>query len=127
VHMTFTLRAAANPVTSSRTGCRQNRNCDSARLRASRDVMSDDALFNRIRCEFLEMPGLRLTRQQAQRLYGIEPTLCQRTLDRLVDTRFLCITSNGTYARLSDGADTPRPNPAKADLRARPCAEKVPA
>jgi hypothetical protein len=63
------------------------------------------------------MPGLRLTRAQAQRLYGIEQTLCQRTLDNLVDTKFLCIKSNGTYARMFDGAEAPRGNPARADLR----------
>ena len=71
-------------------------------MRPSRDIVPGDALLNRIRSEFLEMPGLRLTREQAQRLYGLERTLCQRTLDRLVEARFLCIASNGTYGRVSD-------------------------
>jgi hypothetical protein len=79
--------------------------------------MPHDSLLNRIRSEFLEMPGQRLTRAQAQRLYGINELQCQRALDTLVDTRFLCVKPDGTYARTSDGADTRRPNPAKADVR----------
>jgi hypothetical protein len=89
--------------------------------------MPDDDLLNRIRCEFIEMPGLRLTRQQAQRLYGLDEVRCQRALDRLVDARFLCIKSNGTYGRLSDAIDSARPNPARADLTARDRSVKVPA
>jgi hypothetical protein len=95
-------------------------------LRASCDVVPGDALLNRIRSEFLEMPGLRLTREQAQRLYGLEQMLCQRTLDRLVEARFLRVGSNGMYGRVSDGADSGRLNPAKADLEPR-SAEKIPA
>jgi hypothetical protein len=75
--------------------------------------MPDDALLNRIRGEFLEMPGLRLTRQQAQRLYGLEAALCQRALDRLVELEFLCVKSNGTYGRLSEGVQSARRSLAK--------------
>ena len=89
--------------------------------------MPDDPLLNRIRSEFLEMPGQRLTRVQAQRLYGIDELQCQRALDTLVDTRFLCVKSDGTYARASDGADTPRPNPAKAGVRPGKSCAKIPA
>jgi len=89
--------------------------------------MPHDKLLNRIRSEFLEMPGQRLTRGQAQRLYGIDELQCQRALDTLVDTRFLCVKSDGTYARTSDGADTPRPNPAKADVGSGQSSAKIPA
>jgi len=78
--------------------------------------MPDDPLLNRIRSEFLEMPGQRLTRQQATRLYGVEETQCRQALDRLVDARFLCVTPDGTYARTFDGAETLRPNPTKANI-----------
>jgi hypothetical protein len=74
-------------------------------------VMSHDTLVKRIRAEFLEMPGLRLTLEQAQRLCGVEEELCQQVLDTLVDTKFLCVKPNGSYARLSDGADTPASHP----------------
>jgi hypothetical protein len=66
-----------------------------------------------------------LTREQAQRLCGVDRSLCQRALETLVAVRFLCIKPNGVYARLSDGADRPYPQPAKADLRADKRGEKA--
>ena len=73
---------------------------------------------NRLRAEFLEMPGLQLKSEQVQRLCGVEQTVCQLVLDTLVDEKFLCVTDGGAYARLSDGVDHPHPQPAKAALRA---------
>ena len=67
--------------------------------------MSPRTALTRIRATFLEMPGLRLTFEQAQRLCGVEGALCQMALDALVDTRFLCIRGNGLYARVTDGAE----------------------
>jgi hypothetical protein len=72
-------------------------------------IVSLEYLLNRIRAEFMEMPGLQLTGKQVQRLCGVERTLCQRVLDALVEMRFLCVKSDGTYARLTDGAEMPRP------------------
>ena len=74
----------------------------------------DDMLVERIRAEFMEMPGLCLTLEQARLLCGVERMLCQRVLDMLVDTQFLCIKPNGAYARVTDGADHPRRRPAQA-------------
>jgi len=51
------------------------------------------------------MPGLRLTFEQAQRLCGVDGTLCQMALDALIDTHFLCLRPNGLYARVTDGAE----------------------
>ncbi len=76
--------------------------------------MPTDALLNRIRGEFLEMPGLRLTCEQVQRLYGLDPALCRRAMDRLVDVGFLCLMANRTYARISDVSDAPRSDSAPA-------------
>ena len=76
--------------------------------------MTTDALLNRIRGEFLEMPGLRLTCEQAQRLYGLDRAVCQRALDWLVDARFLCVTANQMYALIVDVAEVPRSNSATA-------------
>ena len=78
--------------------------------------MPNTALLTRIRGEYLEMPGLRLTLQQAQRLCGVERMLCKTVLDALVEARFLCLKPNGTYARAIDGQDVPRPRSAKAEL-----------
>jgi hypothetical protein len=59
-------------------------------------------LLNRLRAEFLEMPGMRLMPEQAQRLLGLEPGLCQTVLDLLVDARFLRVSADGRYARVTD-------------------------
>src|ERR1700683_5509384 len=75
-------------------------------------VLSFEQLLERIRAEYLEMPGLRLTVRQIQRLCGAEPTPCQLVVDRLVDARFLCLKPDGTYARLTEGA-IPSPFAAK--------------
>ena len=78
--------------------------------------MPYEMILARIRAEYLEMPGLRLTHQQAQRLCGIEVTLCKMVLEALVDTNFLCLKPDGAYARATDGVDHPRPHPVKAHL-----------
>ena len=70
-------------------------------------------VLNRLRAEFLEMPGLRLKSEQVQRLCGVERTICQMVLDLLVDEEFLCVKLDGHYARLTTGH---HPHPAKADL-----------
>ena len=59
-------------------------------------------ILRRVRGEFLEMPGLRLTSAQAQRLFGLDPVTCGQLLQVLVEERFLCV-SGGAYARLSAG------------------------
>lgn len=86
-------------------------------------VVPHKIILTRIRAEYLEMPGLRLTLEQARRLYGVERALCQIVLDALVDARFLCVKSDGAYVRVADGADRLHPQPAKADLRAERHAE----
>jgi hypothetical protein len=75
-----------------------------------------DNVLTRLRSEFLEMPCLRLTPAQVQRLCGIEPTLCLRLLKSLVDAKFLRVSSDGRYARLTDG-ELAHPRRARADLR----------
>jgi len=76
--------------------------------------MAQQTMLKRIRAEYLEMPGLRLTFLQVQRLCGVEPSVCRAVLDSLVEERFLCVKSNGTYARMSEGQPTGQ---AKAHLR----------
>ena len=80
--------------------------------------MPHTALVTRIRGEYLEMPGLRLTLEQAQRLCGVERMLCKTVLDALVEAKFLCVKPNGAYARAIEGRDVLRPRSAKADLGA---------
>jgi hypothetical protein len=64
----------------------------------------EDQLMQRIRGEYLEMPDLRLTCPQAQRLFGIGGQSCARVLDELVARGFLARRANGTYTRLTHGS-----------------------
>ena len=59
-------------------------------------------LVGRIRAEFLEMPGLRLTVTQASRLWGLDEGSCKRVIDVLIGTSFLRWTPTGTVARTDD-------------------------
>jgi DNA-binding GntR family transcriptional regulator len=58
--------------------------------------------FERIRAEFQEMPGMRLTAEQLERLSGVDRAVCQCVLDDLVRAKFLDRLPNGSYGRLSD-------------------------
>ena len=78
---------------------------------------TQEELLRRIRGEFLEMPGLRLTSVQARRLWGLDIDTCARLLTALVDAKFLCCGSDGRYMRLGDEAlSQPRFQMAKAGL-----------
>jgi hypothetical protein len=46
-------------------------------------------LLRVIQAEYLEMPGLHLTKPQAQRLWGLDATTCSAILDVLVASQFL--------------------------------------
>ena len=61
--------------------------------------MRMEEVLERIQGEYLEMPGLRLTTAQAQRLWGLERDVCESLLAALVDTKFLCRTRDGAYIR----------------------------
>jgi len=67
-------------------------------------IITTDDMLCRIRSEYLEMPGLRLTRRQAQRLWGLDEHTCAQLLDSLTEAEFLHRKDDGTYARLTDGA-----------------------
>jgi len=73
-----------------------------------------EPIVERLRAEFLEMPGLRLTAQQLHRLCGVDQDACRAVLDVLVSEKFLCAKPDGTYARLTDGVMS-RPRQAKVE------------
>ncbi len=62
--------------------------------------MQHRALADRVRGEFLEMPGLQLTMSQAARLWGMEQTACRAVVDALVAASFLRWTPAGTIVRV---------------------------
>jgi len=51
--------------------------------------------LRRVRAEFLEMPGLKLTVPQAQRLWGFDRPTCEAVIEVLTEARFLSRTRDG--------------------------------
>ena len=80
------------------TGARrpQRPNADSPAL-----LPDFEGLAQRVRAEYLEMPGLNLTRDQARCLWAMDGPLCDRLLAYLVDTGFLERTPRATYVHLA--------------------------
>lgn len=72
--------------------------------------MRIDALLQRIQGEFIEMPGLRLTAAQAQRLWGLEQDVCDALLGALVDANILCRTRDGAFVRAESARSTHLPS-----------------
>ncbi len=56
-----------------------------------------------VRAEYLEIPGLSLTKPQVERLWGLDPVTCEALLAALVDIKFLRRTVREAYVR-ADGA-----------------------
>ncbi len=61
-----------------------------------------DDLLGRIRSEYVEMPGLWLTTEQAVRLWGIEHEECVQLLRALVAHGFLVVRPDGKYGRATE-------------------------
>jgi hypothetical protein len=53
----------------------------------------------RIRVEFVEMPGLKLTLAQIARLCGVPRELCEPAVSLLVNGGFLAATPDGSFLR----------------------------
>src|SRR5262245_49280503 len=60
------------------------------------------ALALRVRGEFVEMPGLRLTTLQAARLFGVAADVARDVLDQLRDASVLTYSNRGTYSLVVD-------------------------
>ena len=58
-----------------------------------------NALVDRIRAEYIEQPGLRLTEAQASRLWRLDPPTTRHALTELTGAAFLQRTADGRYAR----------------------------
>ena len=58
-----------------------------------------------IRGEYLEIPGLLLTRSQVQRLWDLDPVVCDQVLGALVELRFLRRTPEGAFVRADQRRD----------------------
>jgi hypothetical protein len=58
---------------------------------------SFDSLVARVRGEYVEMPGLRVTLAQACRLWQVDISTCEKLLGHLVRDGFLSRTDSGFY------------------------------
>jgi hypothetical protein len=65
----------------------------------SSHFVDTSAIVRRVRAEYWEVPGLRLTLPQAQRFWALDAATCQVVLRILLDERFLALRSDGSYAR----------------------------
>jgi len=59
-----------------------------------------EQLADRVRGEFAEMPGLRLTMRQAQRLWNLDRDACEKVVDLLVG-RTVLQRVNGNISMIS--------------------------
>jgi hypothetical protein len=53
-----------------------------------------------VKAEYREMPCLSLTKPQMQRLWALEPFVCDAVIDALVAARVLRKTANGMYVAM---------------------------
>lgn len=58
------------------------------------------SLLNRVKSEFIEMPGLRLRIDQAQRLWNLDRPSCELLLRSLVEAKFLDRGRDEAYGRI---------------------------
>jgi hypothetical protein len=61
------------------------------------EVLRTDPQLRKIWHEFAEMPGLRLTVAQGQRLWAMDRATCAALLDRLVSADLLVRGGDGRY------------------------------
>jgi len=64
-----------------------------------RNLAVREQLIRRVRNEFEEMPGLRLTFGQARLLFDLDAGCCERVLNALLSAGFLVRTKNDQFGR----------------------------
>ena len=73
-------------------------------MRDRRNQRTRTELLYRVRSEFSDMPGLRLTREQASKLWAQRLDICERILQKLEEEGVLKRGRNGAYCRSDLGA-----------------------
>ena len=80
--------------------CLQQAPMTPAARNTARDLAHANELgdvMRRIHGEYREMPGLRLTAAQAQRLWNLDRDQCTAVLDALIEARLLHRTDDGAF------------------------------
>jgi hypothetical protein len=104
IHSTFPIQKALEPAGSCALATTAAAVGDAAQTllgltgRSSHPMHA--ALVDRIRGEFIEMPGLQLTMAQAAKLWGMDLAACKHVVDVLVAASFLRWTRGGKIARI---------------------------
>jgi hypothetical protein len=62
-----------------------------------RETPPPESLVARVRGEYFEMPGLRVTLAQACRLWQVDVSTCEMLFDYLIRVGFLSKTDSGFY------------------------------
>jgi hypothetical protein len=87
--------------------------------------MTFAAVVDRVRGDFVEMPGLELTLPQAVRLWTLGADDCRYVIDALVDAGFLRWTTRRTIVRTgSDLRIGPDPQASNISVRRTPNGDK---
>lgn len=109
-HMNCMSSAVAVTVGIGTIGFGRNTNCD-----GQGPLMSlHELLVARVRGEYREMPGLRLTLAQACRLWQLDAATCELVLQTLLEENVLARTKDGAFAARSAEAHSTQ---VKATLR----------
>ena len=66
-------------------------------------TFKEEALIRRVRGEYREMPGMRLTIEQAMRLWDLDRQVCEKTLNSLIASHFLEVDEHGRYRKTHNG------------------------
>jgi hypothetical protein len=69
-------------------------------------MVTRQTLVARIRAEYRQKPGLRLTIPQASRVWRIEERLCRVILQELVADGFLAQSNDGAFTQRSSMTET---------------------
>ena len=68
-------------------------------------TLHEDALLRRVRSEFRELPAMRLTLDQAMRLWDLDRPTCCSVLESLVASHFLRRDRTGRFGKAYARAD----------------------
>jgi Fic family protein len=60
-------------------------------------LLASTLSIDRVRAEYCEAPGLRLTLEQASRFLGLDAKTCERAFQELEKAGFLSRRPDGTY------------------------------
>lgn len=67
-------------------------------------ALLDEPVLRRAYDHYVDMPGLKLTRAQACRLWGVDEPTCMTVINRLIELRLIEPGEDGRYRQTLEGA-----------------------